>query len=289
MDFIGKRKIWYALSLILLAVSIGSIIVQGLNFGIDFRGGTLLHLQFKNKNITVEQLREGLKEVNLETSQIQESDDSFVIKTSELDQAEQKNVLSTIEGKLGAFTVLRSEQVGPVIGKELRTAGLLALLIASILQIIYISFRFEFRFGLAAILALLHDVIITTGFFSIMQYEVDVTFIAAILTIIGYSINDTIVIFDRIRENLKYKQKVELADLTNKSIRQSIVRSLSTSVAVLFVLVALIVLGGETTKYFSLAILVGVLAGTYSSIFIASPLWYEFRPDKGGKAKDLKA
>jgi preprotein translocase subunit SecF len=225
----------------------------------------------------------------LETSQIQESDDSFVIKTSELDQAEQKNVLSTIEGKLGAFTVLRSEQVGPVIGKELRTAGLLALLIASILQIIYISFRFEFRFGLAAILALLHDVIITTGFFSIMQYEVDVTFIAAILTIIGYSINDTIVIFDRIRENLKYKQKVELADLTNKSIRQSIVRSLSTSVAVLFVLVALIVLGGETTKYFSLAMLVGVLAGTYSSIFIASPLWYEFRPDKGGKAKDLKA
>ncbi|MGI6606020.1 MAG: protein translocase subunit SecF [Peptococcia bacterium] len=289
MDFIGKRKIWYALSLILLAVSIGSIIVQGLNFGIDFRGGTLLHLQFENKNITVEQLREGLKEVNLETSQIQESDDSFVIKTSELDQAEQKNVLSTIEGKLGAFTVLRSEQVGPVIGKELRTAGLLALLVAWILQIIYISFRFEFRFGLAAVLALLHDVIITTGFFSIMQYEVDVTFIAAILTIIGYSINDTIVIFDRIRENLKYKQKVELADLTNKSIRQSIVRSLSTSVAVLFVLVALIVLGGETTKYFSLAMLVGVLAGTYSSIFIASPLWYEFRPDKGGKAKDLKA
>lgn len=289
MDFIGKRKIWYALSLILLAVSIGSIIVQGLNFGIDFRGGTLLHLQFENKNITVEQLREGLKEVNLETSQIQESDDSFVIKTSELDQAEQKNVLSTIEGKLGAFTVLRSEQVGPVIGKELRTAGLLALLVAWILQIIYISFRFEFRFGLAAVLALLHDVIITTGFFSIMQYEVDVTFIAAILTIIGYSINDTIVIFDRIRENLKYKQKVELADLTNKSIRQSIVRSLSTSVAVLFVLVALIVLGGETTKYFSLAMLVGVLAGTYSSIFIAGPLWYEFRPDKGGKAKDLKA
>nr|NLB18144.1 protein translocase subunit SecF [Syntrophomonadaceae bacterium] len=167
MDFIGKRKIWYALSLILVAVSIGSIIVQGLNFGIDFRGGTLLHLQFENKNITVEQLREGLKEVNLETSQIQESDDSFVIKTSELDQAEQKNVLSTIEGKLGAFTVLRSEKVGPVIGKELRTAGLLALLIASILQIIYISFRFEFRFGLAAILALLHDVLITTGFFSI--------------------------------------------------------------------------------------------------------------------------
>lgn len=289
MDFIGKRKIWYALSLILLVVSIGSLIVQGLNFGIDFQGGTLLHLQFEKGNITVEQFRGELAKVGLEKSQIQKSDDSFIIKTVELDQEKQKNVLQTIENEFGKYEVLRSEKVGPVIGKELRTAGLLALLIASILQIIYISFRFEFRFGLAAILALLHDVIITTGFFSIMQYEVDVTFIAAILTIIGYSINDTIVIFDRIRENLKYKQKVELADLTNKSIRQSIVRSLSTSVAVLFVLVALIVLGGETTKYFSLAILVGVLAGTYSSIFIASPLWYEFRPDKGGKAKDLKA
>ena len=289
MDFIGKRKIWYALSLILLAVSIGSIIVQGLNFGIDFRGGTLLHLQFEKGNITVEQFRGELAKVGLEKSQIQKSDSSFIIKTAELEQEKQKNVLQTIEKEFGKFEVLRSEKVGPVIGKELRTAGLLALLIASILQIIYISFRFEFRFGLAAILALLHDVLITTGFFSIMQYEVDVTFIAAVLTIIGYSINDTIVIFDRIRENLKYKQKVELADLTNKSIRQSIVRSLSTSVAVLFVLVALIVLGGETTKYFSLAMLVGVLAGTYSTIFIASPLWYEFRPDKGGKAKDLKA
>lgn len=289
MDFIGKRKIWYALSLILLAVSIGSIIVQGLNFGIDFRGGTLLHLQFEKGNITVEQFRGELAKVGLEKSQIQKSDSSFIIKTAELEQEKQKNVLQTIEKEFGKFEVLRSEKVGPVIGKELRTAGLLALLVAWILQIIYISFRFEFRFGLAAVLALLHDVIITTGFFSIMQYEVDVTFIAAVLTIIGYSINDTIVIFDRIRENLKYKQKVELADLTNKSISQSIVRSLSTSVAVLFVLVALIVLGGETTKYFSLAMLVGVLAGTYSSIFIASPLWYEFRPDKGGKAKDLKA
>jgi len=289
MDFIGKRKIWYALSLILLVVSIGSLIVQGLNFGIDFQGGTLLHLQFEKDNITVEQFRAELAKVGLEKSQIQKSDNSFIIKTVALEQEKQKNVLQTIEKEFGKFELLRSEKVGPVIGKELRTAGILALLIASILQIIYISFRFEFRFGLAAILALLHDVLITTGFFSIMQYEVDVTFIAAILTIIGYSINDTIVIFDRIRENLKYKQKVDLADLTNKSISQSIVRSLSTSVAVLFVLVALIVLGGETTKYFSLAMLVGVLAGTYSSIFIASPLWYEFRPDKGGKAKDLKA
>lgn len=289
MDFIGKRKIWYALSLIVLLICVGSIIVQGLNFGVDFRGGTLLHLKFENKKISVEQLREGLQEFDLANSQIQKSEDGFVLKTAELAQEKQEKVLESLEKKLGKFEVLRSEKVGPVIGKELRTAGLLALLIASILQIIYISFRFEFRFGLAAILALLHDVLITTGFFSLMQYEVDVTFIAAILTIIGYSINDTIVIFDRIRENLKFKRKEELAELTNKSINQSIVRSLSTSVAVIFVLVALIVLGGETTKYFSLAMLVGVIAGTYSSIFIASSLWFDFRPDKTGKARDIKA
>ncbi|HOB82424.1 MAG TPA: protein translocase subunit SecF [Peptococcaceae bacterium] len=288
MDFIGKRKIWYALSLIVLLVCVGSIFAQGFNYGIDFQGGSLLQLKFEKTDLTVEQLREGLEEFGLEKSQIQLSDDSFIIKTAELSQEEQGKVLKGLESKLGKLELLRNEKVGPVIGKELRTKALLALLVAWILQILYISFRFEFRFGLAAVLALLHDVIVTAGFFSIMQYEIDVTFVAAILTIIGYSINDTIVIFDRIRENLKFKHKEELAALTNKSIRQSIVRSLSTSVAVLFVLVALIVLGGETTKYFSIAMLVGVLAGTYSSIFVASSLWYDFRPDKTGKAHSLK-
>lgn len=288
MDFIGKRKIWYALSLIVLLVCVGSIFAQGFNYGIDFQGGSLLQLKFEKTDLTVEQLREGLEEFGLEKSQIQLSDDSFIIKTAELSQEEQGKVLKGLESKLGKLELLRNEKVGPVIGKELRTKALLALLVAWILQILYISFRFEFRFGLAAVLVLLHDVIVTAGFFSIMQYEIDVTFVAAILTIIGYSINDTIVIFDRIRENLKFKHKEELAALTNKSIRQSIVRSLSTSVAVLFVLVALIVLGGETTKYFSIAMLVGVLAGTYSSIFVASSLWYDFRPDKTGKAHSLK-
>ena len=233
MDFIGKRKIWYALSLIVLLVCVGSIFAQGFNYGIDFQGGSLLQLKFEKTDLTVEQLREGLEEFGLEKSQIQLSDDSFIIKTAELSQEEQGKVLKGLESKLGKLELLRNEKVGPVIGKELRTKALLALLVAWILQILYISFRFEFRFGLAAVLALLHDVIVTAGFFSIMQYEIDVTFVAAILTIIGYSINDTIVIFDRIRENLKFKHKEELAALTNKSIRQSIVRSLSTSVAVL--------------------------------------------------------
>lgn len=288
MDFVGKRKIWYALSLIVLLVSITSLFVQGLNFGIDFKGGTLFELHFEETGITDAQVRSALEEIGLEKSEIQASSDSIIIKTVELDPEKQGKVLKTIEDKAGKFEVLRSEQVGPIIGKELRTAGILALVIAGVLQIIYITIRFELRFGIAAILALLHDAIITLGFFSLMQYEVDVTFIAAILTIIGYSINDTIVIFDRIRENLKNRRKEELAELVNKSIKMSLVRSINTSLAILFVLAALLVLGGDTTRYFSLAMLVGVMAGAYSSIFIASPLWFDFRPDKHGRAKALK-
>lgn len=288
MDFIGKRKIWYALSLIVILVAIGSLFMQGLNFGIDFRGGTLLQLKFEKAGITGTEIRGALEEFGLEKSSLQQSEDSFIIKTAELSREKQADVLQTLESKIGKFTLLRSESVGPVIGDELRRVGLLALVIAAVLQIIYITIRFEFRFGIAAILALLHDAIITVGFFSLFQYEVDLTFIAAILTVIGYSINDTIVIFDRIRENLKLMRKEELAALVNKSIKQNLVRSINTSLSVAFVLVALLVLGGETTRYFSLAMLVGVTAGVYSSIFIASALWYDFVPTVKGQKKPVK-
>ncbi|MDD4146803.1 MAG: protein translocase subunit SecF [Clostridia bacterium] len=288
MDFIGKRKIWYALSLIVILVAIGSLFMQGLNFGIDFRGGTLLQLKFEKAGITGTEIRAALEEFGLEKSSLQQSEDSFIIKTAELSREKQADVLQTLESKIGKFTLLRSESVGPVIGDELRRVGLLALVIAAVLQIIYITIRFEFRFGIAAILALMHDAIITVGFFSLFQYEVDLTFIAAILTVIGYSINDTIVIFDRIRENLKLMRKEELAALVNKSIKQNLVRSINTSLSVAFVLVALLVLGGETTRYFSLAMLVGVIAGVYSSIFIASALWYDFVPAVKGQKKPVK-
>lgn len=288
MDFIGKRKIWYALSLIVILVAIGSLFMQGLNFGIDFRGGTLLQLKFEKAGVTGTEIRGALEEFGLEKSSLQQSEDSFIIKTAELSREKQADVLQTLESKIGKFTLLRSESVGPVIGDELRRVGLLALVIAAVLQIIYITIRFEFWFGIAAILALMHDAIITVGFFSLFQYEVDLTFIAAILTVIGYSINDTIVIFGRIRENLKLMRKEELAALVNKSIKQNLVRSINTSLSVAFVLVALLVLGGETTRYFSLAMLVGVTAGVYSSIFIASALWYDFVPTVKGQKKPVK-
>jgi len=288
MDFIGKRKIWYTITLVLLLISIISLFVQGLNFGIDFQGGTLLQLDFEKTDVTDAEIRETLAEFGLEKSSLQRTEDSFILKTPELNQEQQNNVLKAFETRVGEFELLRSENVGPVVGNELKRVGILALVIAFALQIIYISFRFEFRFGIAAILALIHDAIITVGLFSVMQYEVDLTFIAAILTVIGYSINNTIVIFDRIRENLKLMRKEDLATLVNTSIKQNIVRSINTTLTVTFMLVALLVLGGETTRYFSLAMLVGVISGFYSSVFIAGSLWYDFVPLVNGQKKVIK-
>lgn len=286
MEIIGRRKIWYAISLILVIVSIVSLLVQGLNFGIDFKGGSLTHVKFEDKSIKSEQVRAVLAEFDLENSNIQEAtDDSIIIKTLELEQDKLGEIFKAFETKLGKYEVLRSEKVGPLIGGELRKAGLLALLIASILQILYITVRFEFKFAIAAIIALLHDVLLAVGFFSIFQIEVDTVFIAAVLTILGYSINDTIVIFDRIRENIRNRKKESLDVIINNSINQTIVRSINTSVAVLFILLALLFLGGETTKNFSLALLVGVISGTYSSIFVASTLWYDFKPEEHKKVK----
>jgi preprotein translocase subunit SecF len=284
MEIIGKRKIWYSISLILIAICLVSLLAQGLNFGIDFQGGSLTHVKFVDESVNSEQIRNILGEFDLENSSIQEATDgSVVIKTIELEQDKLGELLQAFEEKIGKYELLRSEKVGPIIGGELRKAGLIALLVASILQILYITIRFEFKFAIAAIIALLHDAFIALGFFSLFQIEVDIAFIAAILTIIGYSINDTIVIFDRIRENLKNRRKESLDVIINKSIKQTIVRSINTSVAVLFILFALFFLGGETTKNFSLALIVGVISGAYSSIFVASTLWYQFKTEEHKK------
>ncbi|MCR4442057.1 MAG: protein translocase subunit SecF [Peptococcaceae bacterium] len=286
IDFIGRRRIWYIISAALIVIGLISLFTQGLNFGIDFKGGSLIQVKFNEAGIKTGEVRQVLGEFGLENSSIQEaSDGSIVIKTVEIEQDKLGQVLKAFEEKLGKYDLLRSEKVGPVIGAELRRAGILALVIASILQIIYITIRFEFKFAVAAILALLHDAFMAIGFFSLFQFEVDSSFIAAVLTIIGYSINDTIVIFDRIRENLKNRRKESLQAVINNSINQTLARSINTVLAVVFVLVALLVLGGETTKNFSLALLVGVVSGAYSSICVASPLWYQFKPEEHGKAK----
>jgi len=293
LNFVGRRKIWFAISLLIIIPGLISMLFHWakdgspLNLGIDFTGGNLFNIEFKS-DITVTQIRDALREVDLEKSVIQLADErSVLIRTQVLDDKEQETVLSTLAEKVGPYDndKLKIDKVGPVIGRELTTNAILALVIASVLIVIYISLRFEFKFGIAAIIALLHDVFITLGLFSIFWWEVDSAFVAAILTIIGYSINDTIVIFDRIRENLKKRKKGEdLETLVNNSILQTMTRSINTVLTVVFVLVALLIFGGTTIKFFTLALLIGVVSGAYSSIFNASQVWVVLKRLEKGRA-----
>ena len=290
--FIRMRKYWYILSILFILPGLISLMVQGLNLGIDFTGGSIVEVRF-DKPATTEQVREVVHAQGLEASRsiVKSGDNDYIIRTRVLNQEESGKLMDALEQKLGQVTMLRNELVGPVIGKELAQKALLALLIASVLMVIYITFRFEFKQGIAAIIALLHDVLIVTGVFSIFQFEVDSAFVAALLTIIGYSINDTIIIFDRIRENLKMKKKEQtLEDLINLSLWQTLARSINTVLTVMFVLVALYLLGGSTIKTFVLAMLIGVSSGAYSSIFNASPIWFDLKKmEKRKKVQPARA
>ena len=235
--------------------------------------------------VTVVQVREVLTAHNLENSVIQlagtertDAAPNVLIRTRVLNEAERKMVLDDFTAKLGKFDIMRIEKVGATIGSELARDSIIALLLSWLAMILYVSYRFEFKFGVAGILALVHDVLIVVGIFSILRLEMDSSFVAALLTIIGYSINDTIVIFDRIRENLKTMKKGEtLPELVDKSIWQTMSRTIFTSLTVLFATAALYFLGGETTKTFSMALLIGFIAGTYSTVFIASPVWLAWK------------
>lgn len=279
-DFVGRRYWWFALSALILLPGIISMAVQGFNLGIDFTGGTLFDLKFAQP-VTVSQVRDVLKDYHLEGSTIQlaagtktEASQNVFIRTHVLTEDERTAALQGLKQKIGAFEVLRIEKVGAVIGSELTRQAIIALVVSWLLMIAYISYRFEFKFGVSAVIALIHDVLIVLGVFSLLRLEVDASFVAAILTIVGYSINDTIVIFDRIRENLKTHRKTEsFQDLVNRSIWQTMTRSIYTVVTVLFCSVALYMFGGETTKNFALALTIGFVSGAYSSICNASPVW----------------
>lgn len=289
--FIKLRKIWYAISILIIIPGIISLFSQGLNLGIDFSGGSLLDLKF-NQPTTVEQVRGVLGSLGLENASIQRSGETdFLIRTRELSEDENAQAIQSLDGKLGGVTVQRSERVGPVIGRELIVKALYALGLASVLMVIYITWRFEFKQGIAAIIAMLHDILVVLGFFSIFRIEVDSAFVAAVLTVIGYSINDTIVIFDRIRENMLNKKKGDvLEDVINASLWQTLARSINTVLTVEIILVSLFLMGGTTIHSLVLALLVGVTSGAYSSICNASPLWYDFKRMEGrGKHKAVRA
>lgn len=281
-DILKRSKLWFAISLLIIIPGIFCMFTKGFNFGIDFTGGTIIEMEFQQE-VTLPQVRDVLREYNLDNATIQLSGDvsnveaskDVMIRTMDLEENDRKAVMASLKDEIGDYTVLREEKVGATIGGELITDALMATVISWILIILYVSYRFEWRFGVAAILTLIHDVLIVLSVFSFLQKQVDSSFVAAILTIIGYSINDTIVIFDRIRENqrLHFRRGGDLNELANRSIYQTLTRSLYTVFTVLFTTFALYFFGGDTTKDFSFALLVGFFSGSYSSIFVASPLW----------------
>ena len=285
-DIAGHRKIWFLLSLVLIIPGFICMGVRGFNFGIDFTGGTIIDLRFAQP-VTLTDVRSSLAKYGLDGSTIQlagaesgvESSENVMIRTVDLEENQRKEVMASLTQDVGSYTVLREEKVGATIGGELITNAVLALVISWALIILYVAYRFEWRFGVSAVLALIHDIIIVLAVFSLTQRQIDSSFIAALLTIVGYSINDTIVIFDRIRENLKlhFRRGGDVNELVNRSIYQTLTRSLYTVFTVLFTTFALYWFGGDTTKDFSFALLVGFFAGCYSSIFVASPIWVILR------------
>ena len=273
IDFVGKRKFAMIFSAVLLVLSITSIGFQGLKFGIDFTGGTLIELGYEN-TADLEDIRSKLSEGDFKGTNVQHfGSDTEVLIQLEPQEVSSAKLSSSIIRMLGdGIDIRRVEFVGPKVGEELTNDGGLAMLYALIGILIYVAFRFEYRFALGSIAALVHDVIITLGVFSILQIEFDLTVLAAILAVIGYSLNDTIVVFDRIRENFLSTRQVEVEPIINEALNQTLSRTLMTSLTTLLVLLALFYLGGEVIHSFAGALLIGVIVGTYSSIYVASSM-----------------
>ncbi len=279
MQIIQQRKWFYIISALIIIPGIISLMMQGLNLGIDFSGGSMLHIKLP-AGTTSAQVSEVLADMKIGKADVQKSGDEFYIRTSALSQEKTDEVMANFKTEFKQVEFLSSENVGAVIGKELTRNAILALLIATVMMLLYITFRFEWTFGIAAIVGIIHNVLVVLGLFSLFQWEINSAFIAAILTVIGYTINDTIIIFDRVRENLRIKSKEDFATLLNRSIMQMMNRSVNTVLTSVFALVALIIFGGESIKLFVLAMLIGFTIGAYSSIFITSPVLYQIRGSK---------
>ena len=269
------------LSISLIIVSLLLLTFKGLNFGIDFKGGTLIELRSTDSKINVSSLRDNLNQMNLGDVSVKNfgNETDFLIK---FENNENKNVIEEIKNNLdksfgNSFNFRRVENVGPKVSAELLRSGVIAISVALFLMLIYIWIRFEWQFSVGSIIALFHDVIITIGIFSILSLEINLSIIAAVLTIVGYSMNDTVVIYDRIRENLSKYTKLNITEVTNLSVNETLSRTIITSVTTLLALVSIFLLGGEILRGFSFAMILGVLIGTYSSIFVASPILKFFK------------
>lgn len=293
IDFVGKRKIALFISIALILIGLASLVVKGgPNYGIDFAGGTLVQVQFSQPT-DASAIKKGLEQLDLGSLVVQSFGDNqneFLIRveqsTTELQglaQQIQKSLETTYD--TGNVDIRRVEMVGPQVGKDLRSKGLKAIFYAMLGLLAYISWRFEFRFAVGAIVALVHDVLITLGAFSLFGKEIDLPIIAAFLAIIGYSLNDTIIVYDRIRENLGKHHKESFPFVVNRSINETLSRTLLTSGTTLLVVLALFILGGGVIHNFAFAMLIGVLVGTYSSIFVASPILIFWQQKKATKSK----
>tara|TARA_Y100000590_G_C15660016_1_gene992217 strand:+ start:688 stop:1608 length:921 start_codon:yes stop_codon:yes gene_type:complete len=278
IKFSNFYKKFNFLSLILIVISIGVLVIKGLNLGVDFKGGTLIEIRTENIKTEIGEIRQSFLKMNLGDVTVKKfgKENDFLVKI-ELSDKQDENFIQKINEKLSSdigsvVNFRRVENVGPKVSNELLKAGLLAISLSLAAMLFYIWIRFEWQFSLGAIAAIIHDVIITIGIFSILSYEINLSIIAAVLTIVGYSMNDTVVIFDRIRENLKKYKDISITDISNISTNETLSRTLITSVTTLLALLSIFIFGGAILKGFSFAMIIGVIVGTYSSIFVATPI-----------------
>ena len=282
INFNKFYKLFNLISLCLVVASVLLLFFKGLNFGVDFKGGTLIELRSNDKNINVTSLRQSFNKMNLGDFNVKKfgNENDFLIKIEKKDTS--ANAIEIIKKDLtssigGSFNFRRVENVGPKVSAELLKSGVIAIALSLAAMLFYIWIRFEWQFSLGAILALFHDVIITLGIFSLFNLEINLSIVAAVLTIVGYSMNDTVVIYDRVRENLRKFSDIKIYELTNISINETLSRTIITSFTTLLALVSIYLFGGEILKGFSLAMIMGVVFGTYSSIYIANPILVKLR------------
>ena len=278
IQFINYFRLFNFVSLILILISVGFIFYKGLNFGVDFKGGTLIELRVENTEIGIGDVRQSFIQMNLGDVNVKKfgKGNDYLIKFEQTDK-NKENFIENIKTQLsknlaGNFSFRRVENVGPKVSGELLKSGLIAIVLSLSAMLIYIWIRFEWQFSLGAIIALIHDVIITIGFFSILEFEINLSIVAAVLTIVGYSMNDTVVIFDRVRENLKKYSSKSINEISNLSINETLSRTIITSLTTLLALLSIFFFGGKILHGFSFAMILGVIFGTYSSIFIANPI-----------------
>lgn len=290
-SIVRNWKIFFTISIVFLLIGYGSMIVRGFNLGIDFTGGSIMDLKFEQP-VQVAQVREVLSKHDLGGAIIQlegsdtaaTSSQGVLIRTPVIADQDRTKVMQDMEKSLGKFDIRRVENVGATIGGELIQQAAIAIFLSWVLMVLYITIRFQLNFALAAIIALIIDVSVTLSWFSLLQLEIDSTFVAALLTVVGYSVNGTIVIFDRIRENLKVHRRSEtVSDMIDNSIKSTLTRTIYTTITTLFAIVAIFLFGGETIHNFSFAMLVGCCSGAYTSILLAGTIWLFLQHKKAGE------